>query len=275
MVNTESSVVDELLGLAESVAIQAGEYALQQRRGAVSVADTKLNDVDIVTIVDRDTEAMIRELIRRERPNDGFFGEEGNSSTSESGITWVVDPIDGTVNYLYDRPHWAVSIAVVEGSRDPQHWQTLVGVVNNPSTGELFSATMAGPATMNGRPISVNPDTTFGHALIGTGFAYNHDVRARQGQLVGELLGVARDVRRGGSASLDLVDVAIGRLDGYFEANTAPWDHAAGVLIAERAGARVSGWPGERPDRRLVVAAAPAIFDELLAFASRTDVTGG
>lgn len=264
--------MSELLDIAQSVAVQAGEYALEQRRGQVDVAATKSNELDMVTVVDRDTEALIRSLIAHARPHDTIFGEEGETTSGTSGLTWVIDPIDGTVNFVYGIPQWAVSIAVVEGDPDPLTWNALAGAVCNPNLGELFSATSDAPADLNGREIRVSGQSDFRHALIGTGFAYAHDVRARQGDRIAELLTRVRDVRRAGSASLDLCAVAAGRFDGYYEANTSPWDFAAGALIARQAGAEVSGFRSARPDKRMVLAATPGIHAQLSEFACMVDV---
>lgn len=261
--------MNELLDLAQSVAVQAGEYAAERRRAGVTVADTKSNDLDIVTAVDRDTESMIRDLIRQSRPNDAIFGEEGGAGVGTSGLTWVVDPIDGTVNFLYGIPQWAVSIAVVEGEADPSSWRVLAGAVCNPSLDELFSAAADGPADLNGREIRVNPITDLGQALVGTGFAYDRAEAVRQTEVLASFRDRIRDVRRMGAASLDLCSVACGRLDAYFEANTKPWDFAAGSLIAERAGARVGGLDGNPLGGAMVLAAAPEIFPQLDTLLSR------
>lgn len=253
----------ELLDLAQSIAVQAAEYAAECRRSGVAVADTKSNELDIVTAVDRETETLIRDLIRQARPNDAVLGEEGGGVAGSSGLTWVVDPIDGTVNFLYDTGHWAVSIAVVEGDAEPREWTVLAGAVCNPSRDELFSAAAGGPADLNGREIRVNPAPQLAHALVGTGFAYDRAESSRQAAVLAGLLGQIRDVRRAGAASLDLCAVACGRLDGYFEANTKPWDYAAGSLIAECAGARVGGLAGAPLGGQMVLAAAEPLFAEL------------
>ena len=261
----------DLLDIAQSVAVQAAEYALERRRAGVEIAATKSNELDIVTAVDRDTESMIRDLIRLARPNDAIFGEEGGSGSGTSGVTWIVDPIDGTVNFLYGVPQWGVSIAVVEGDPDPSTWHTLAGAVCNPSLGELYSASVDGIADVNGREIRVNPSPEFASALVGTGFAYDRAESARQAAVLAGLLGDVRDVRRMGAASLDLCAVACGRLDAYFEANTSPWDFAAGALIAERAGARVGGLAGAPLGRAMVLAAPEPLFSALDTALQRLD----
>jgi len=253
----------ELLEIAATVARRAAAFALQRRRDGVEVAASKSSLSDIVTRADRETEQLIRDAIAAARPRDGFLGEESGGGASSSGLTWVVDPIDGTVNYFYDIPAWAVSIAVVEGDPDPATWTTLAGAVVNPVAGEVYTASAGGGARLNGEAIHVTEGVDLPLALVGTGFGYDAEVRTRQARFVGELIGEVRDIRRIGAASLDLCGVAAGRLDAYFERGLNPWDHAAGALIAQEAGARVAGLAGGPADRRLLVAAAPDLFDRL------------
>ena len=270
----------ELLETARRIALEAGALAEDRRREGVSVAASKSSDVDVVTAADRETEALIRALIAAERPHDGFYGEESDAAAGSSGLVWVVDPIDGTVNYLYGNPTWAVSIAV--GELDPDAaaddeptatWRALAGAVYAPSVRELYTASAGGGAWLErldrepGAPerLQVNADPSLAHALIGTGFSYIAERRAAQGAVLGGLLPRVRDIRRGGSAALDLCAVASGRLDGYYERHINPWDHAAGALIAREAGARVAGLHGAPATAQLVVAAEPGLFDELHA----------
>ncbi len=257
--------MSELLDLAVSIALEAGELARTRRGEGVSVAASKSSKEDIVTFADRETEALIRRRIKEARPDDGFFGEESGAERGTSGLTWVVDPIDGTVNFFYGIPQYAVSIAVVEGEPDPAHWTALAGVVLNPATGELFTATAGGGASLNGDPIRVNTQVPLDQALVGTGFAYRAEVRTAHARIVAGLVGQVRDIRRMGSAALDLCAVACGRLDAYFERELSPWDHAAGALIAREAGARVSGAPGRPPGREFVMAADPELSQTLEA----------
>ncbi|WP_157007749.1 inositol monophosphatase family protein [Agromyces laixinhei] len=258
---TEASAA--LLDLARRIALQAAEFAREARRDGVTVAATKSSPVDIVTAVDRETEALIRRLVLEARPDDGIVGEEDGSSVGTSGVNWVVDPIDGTVNFLYGIPSWSVSIAVVEGSDDPRTWTALAGVVVNPITGEVFEASRGGGARLDGRALQVNTDVPLALALVGTGFAYSSETRRAQAAVLLELLPLARDIRRIGSAALDLCSVAAGRLDAYYERGLNPWDHAAGALIAQEAGARVGGRRGGPATAELMIAAAPALYDEL------------
>ena len=256
---------DELLSLALNTAVTAGALAHRRRTEGVEIADHKSSPVDVVTLADRETENLIRSLLADARPDDGFLGEEGGAGRGSTGITWVVDPIDGTVNYLYGIPHWAVSVAVVEGDPDPLTWRALAACVVNPANGEVYTATEGGGAYLGGTALEVAPAVDLSQALIGTGFAYDSGMRGRQGAAVAKLLPQVRDIRRMGTASLDLCAVASGRLNAYFERTLSPWDHAAGALIAREAGARVSGLNGAAPSRDFIIAAAPQLADALEA----------
>jgi len=256
--------LDELRDIATRVAREAGDFALNMRRAGVDIAGQKSSAVDIVTKADQATELLIRERLATLRPDDSVLGEEGATTPGSSGLTWVVDPIDGTVNYLYGIPVWGVSIAVVEGDPDPASWTPLAGAVANASTGELFSAAHEMGATCNDRTLSVTATTDLATSLVSTGFAYSSEVRAHQGEMMRTILPRVRDIRRIGSCSLDLCDLADGRVDAYFEQTLSPWDHAAGALIAREAGAVITGFPGEKESRGLLVAGAPGIHAELL-----------
>ena len=255
----------ELLDLARSIALEAAELAARRRREGVEVAATKSTVVDVVTEADREVERLITQRITEARPDDGLLGEEGASIHGSSGLTWVVDPIDGTVNYLYGLPHYAVSIAVVEGEPDPLTWSARAGAVVNPATGELFTAEAGEGAFCGTRQMHVAEPVPLELALIATGFAYAAATRAFQGDVVARLLPQVRDIRRQGTASLDLCFVADGRYDAYFERTLSPWDHAAGALIAREAGARVTGMRGAAPSRDLILAAEPSVADALEA----------
>jgi myo-inositol-1(or 4)-monophosphatase len=260
-------VTHELLELARSIALEAAELAARRRREGVEVAATKSTIVDIVTEADREVELLIRGLIADARPDDGVLGEEGGSTGGTSGLTWVVDPIDGTVNYLYGIPHYAVSIAVVEGEPDPLSWEALAGCVANPATGETFTAARGEGAFLGTHAIRVAPAVPLAEALIATGFAYAAGTRAEQGALVARLLPLVRDIRRQGTASLDLCFVAAGRYNAFFERTLSPWDHAAGALIAREAGALVKGRGGDAPSSDFLLAGEPHLaraLDDLL-----------
>lgn len=258
-----------LRDLASAIARDAGAYALAQRRRGVDVADLKSSPTDVVTVADRATEERIRAHILEARPDDGVLGEEGDGIAGTSGLTWVVDPIDGTVNYLYDLPAWAVSVAVVEGLPDPATWSAVAGAVYAPVLDELYAAARGEGALLNGEPIRCSSATDLGQALVATGFAYAAATRREQAAVVADLIGEVRDIRRMGAASLDLTSVACGRLDAYFERGLNPWDHAAGALIAREAGARVGGRGAARESVDLTIAAAPGIADPLRALVDR------
>lgn len=260
----------ELLELARAVAVEAGELIARRRSEGVEVAATKSNVTDVVTFADKESEARIRSLIQTARPADGFLGEEGARAEGTSGLTWIVDPIDGTVNYLYDIPAYAVSVAVVDGPPVPNRWRALAGVVVNPVLGEVFEASLGGGARLRSRSgermLRVNTGVGLGLALVGTGFGYRPERREKQAAVVARLLPRIRDIRRMGSAALDLCALAAGRIDACYERGLQPWDHAAAALIAAEAGATVSvsDDSGAEDDPRLIVAAAPALHDELL-----------
>lgn len=243
----------ELLDLATAAARAAAELLLDGRSRARASATTKSSATDMVSEMDRAAEALIRDHLLGARPVDGFLGEEGGASADPApgGVRWVVDPLDGTTNYLYDHPGWNVSIAA-EDAEGP-----LVGVVADPVRGEVFAAVRGGGATRDGEPIGCSGATELPLALCATGFAYDAERRGRQAAVLQQVLPAIRDVRRVGAAALDLCSVACGRLDGYWERGLAPWDLAAGTLIAREGGATV------RVEAGLCVAAAPGIFDAL------------
>lgn len=257
---TDSS---ELLELATRIAVSAGELVARRRAEGVRVAASKSSLEDVVTDADRESEALIRSLIAEARPDDGFLGEESGAEQGTSGLTWVVDPIDGTVNYLYGIRQYAVSIAVVEGEPDPATWRALAGVVVNPATDEVFAAAAGGGATLNGEPIRVASPVDLSQALVGTGFGYLATRRVEQARLLLDLVAHVRDIRRQGSAALDLCAVAAGRLNAYYERGLNPWDHAAGSLIAAEAGARVRGRGGAPAGVEFLLAAEPSVAQAL------------
>lgn len=258
-----------LLAHALDLGREAGALALRRRREGVAVAATKSSAVDIVTAADQEVEALIRSRLAAERPGDGFAGEESAAAASETGLTWVVDPIDGTVNYLYGIPQWGVSIAAVTGAADPATWTVLAGVVVAPALDETYAAALGGGATCNDRTIAVAAPVSLAQSLFATGFAYDAAIRATQAASVAALIGEVRDIRRIGAASIDLCAVAAGRIDAYAERGLRPWDFAAGVRIAAEAGAVVDV-RDVRGDRRLVSAAAPTVAEELRGALQRT-----
>lgn len=259
---------DDLRALAREIAAEAADLAARRRAEGVAVAASKSTLADIVTEADREVEALIRARLKAERPDDAFLGEESVAAAGTSGITWVVDPIDGTVNYAFGMPAWAVSIAAVEGPADPQQWRALAGVVHAPRLGEVFEAAAGEGAFLDGRRLRVTTEAPAG-ALIATGFGYDPATHGPALALLQRVMPLARDVRRGGAASLDLSYVAAGRLDAYYERGLAPWDHAAGALLVQEAGGRI-GWHAPDPTgRSLIVAASPIIFDALDAVVGR------
>ena len=245
-----------LLDLATDLAREAGALALRMRRG-VSVAATKSSPTDVVTEADRAVEQLLLSGIAAARPDDGVLGEEGAAVAGTSGLRWVVDPVDGTVNFLYGIPQWAVSIGVEDASG------ALVGVVYDPGKDELFQAVRGEGASLNGSAISCTSVGSLAEALVGTGFGYDARRRAAQARVLPDLLPRARDIRRLGSGALDLCGVAAGRLDAYYEQGLAPWDLCAGGLIAREAGALVTGLRGAAAGPALVLAAGPGVHGEL------------
>lgn len=259
--------VHELAQLARDIALEAGELVVRRRAEGVAVAATKSSDIDVVTAADRESEALIRARLKELRPGDGFYGEESDPTASSSGVVWIVDPIDGTVNYLYGIPNYAISIAAVIGdpSSEPAAYETVAAVVHAPALGETYVATAGGGASLNGNAIHASGATELARSLAATGFSYDAGDRRRQALAWAELAGTVRDLRRMGAASLDLCAVATGRLDAYYEVGTWPWDHAGGALVAREAGAvvtgRGAGQAAEREGRTLTVATAPGIAD--------------
>lgn len=262
------SSLPQLEALATDIAREAGSLARRRRTEGVAIAATKSSIADIVTEADREVEALIRGRLAAERPGDGFLGEESDAERGSTGITWVVDPIDGTVNYAYGIPAYAVSIAAVRGEPAPSTWEALAGAVFSPSTGEMFHASRGAGAWLDGHRLSVNAEPSSAGALLATGFGYNPATHAGDLARVGRVMPMARDLRRIGAASLDLAYVAAGRFDGYFERGLQPWDHAAGALLVEEAGGRFAQVDlDDLPGRPLFVAAGPGLFDRLLAAA--------
>ncbi len=253
-------LVEELADLAVAVAQEAAVLVRVRARGTVTVADTKTSAIDVVTEADRATEALVRERILARRPDDAILGEEGDDVAGTSGVRWVVDPIDGTVNFLYGIPQYAVSLAAeVDGV-------AVTGVVVDVAKNVVYVA-RPGPdgttvALRDGTPISVGPPRPLGQRLVGTGFSYVTEVKVTQVAAVGALLPRIRDVRRLGSCALDLCHVAEGLLDGYVEEGVNLWDHAAGGLIARAAGARTETAPGAG-GLTLLLCAPSHGFDEL------------
>lgn len=248
-----------LLALATRLAHEAAAVIADGWGSAAASAETKSTVTDMVTEVDRASEELIVRGILASRPDDGILGEEGSSREGTSGVRWVIDPLDGTTNFVYSIPAVAVSIGVeVNG-------EAVAAVVHDVAHNETFTALRGKGARLNGAPISVGSVPTLATALVGTGFGYTPERRRNQGLHVARVLPHIRDIRRGGSAALDLCSVACGRLDAYFEQGIQPWDWAAGVLIIEEAGG-VFGWlAGESLmlDPAPLVAGNPALYEPL------------
>jgi myo-inositol-1(or 4)-monophosphatase len=208
----------------------------------------------MVSDADRDAEAVIEQILRSERPDDGLLAEEGAHSEGDGDRRWVVDPLDGTTNFLYGFPAWAVSVALEDGAGG------LAGVVHDPVRGETFAASRGLGSRLNGEPIRVNETERLGSALIATGFGYDSERRRAQAERLVGVIPNVRDLRRAGAAALDLCWVAAGRLDGYYERGLKPWDWAAGRLIVAEAGGALRDLEGDPVG---LVAASPAIADEL------------
>jgi myo-inositol-1(or 4)-monophosphatase len=246
-----------LLELAESVAATAADLLMDGlRRGNLAV-DTKTSSTDMVTEVDRAAEQLIVDLLRAARPHDAIIGEEGANDDGTSGVRWVVDPIDGTTNYLYALPGFSVSLAA------ELHGTTVAGVVAVPMLNETFTATLGGGARRNGETISVTTVDEPSLALVSTGFSYDPERRRRQAAVLHEVLPAIRDLRRLGAASVDLCAVACGRVDAYYERGLQPWDYAAGALVATEAGAMVGDLDGHAPSPEFTLAANPRLWPQL------------
>ncbi|MFM7462618.1 MAG: inositol monophosphatase family protein [Actinomycetota bacterium] len=245
----------DMLKLALESAVAAGEI-LMDRPAAFEIS-TKSSAIDIATQMDEAAERLIVERIRSNRPGDAIVGEEGAQVSGSSGIRWVIDPLDGTVNYLYGLPGWCVSIA----AKDREG--TVVGVVHAPSLGMTWQAVRGSGALLNGKRISTSEVSQLDKALIATGFSYSREVRQGQSEAIKKLIPLCRDIRRLGAAAVDLCHVASGGVDGYFEVGLKEWDLAAGALIATEAGALVTG--GES-DEVVVIAANPKLHQTLRNF---------
>ena len=257
--------VKSLHDVAVKLAREAGELIVTRRAGHIEVASTKSSDVDVVTAVDKESEEFLYTRLRELRPGDGFLGEEGQVEESTTGVTWVVDPIDGTVNFLYNIPHYAVSIAAVTGDPSPGSWQVEAGAVFNPATGELFHAARGEGAFLGERRLQIGSPPPMNLALLATGFAYSTAMRKEQVRILSQLIGEVRDIRRMGTASLDFAAVAAGRVDVYFERTLSPWDHAAGELLVTEAGGIITGIRDLPQGREGIFAGHPTLVTQLKA----------
>ncbi|KAB8192151.1 inositol monophosphatase [Nonomuraea phyllanthi] len=247
----------DFLRLAEDIAREAGDMLLAKRPTMSEEVETKSSPTDVVTALDTASEALIRERVLAARPGDRILGEEGGEQPGESDVRWIVDPIDGTVNFLYGLPDWAVSIAVEVNGR------VVAGVVNVPVRGELYSAALGEGAWLGGERLRCNTGVPLAQALVATGFGYSVAKRTVQGQVVAAVLPRVRDIRRGGSCAIDLCSLAAGRVDAYYERGINAWDFAAAGLVATESGARLAGLNGRPVSPDFALCAAPGLFEEL------------
>ena len=245
------------LDLAERAARAAGDVLLSRYGRPPEGLAAKSTDTDPVSDADREAEWAIHELLRSERPDDGLLSEEGAHAETASGRRWVVDPLDGTVNYLYGFPVWAVSVALEDDAG------SALAVVLDPVRDECFSAVRGGGARLAGAPLHVRRPADLGQALVGTGFAYDPVRRAQQAGVVRRLLPRVRDIRRVGAAALELAWIASGRMDAYYERGLNRWDWAAGRLLVTEAGGVVTALEGE--PEGLLAAATPDLLRDLAA----------
>ena len=257
-----NNLVDELLTVACQVAVEGGDVAAAGRTATALDIATKSSATDLVTVLDHTAEDTIVGRLAALRPGDAVVGEEGTHREGTSGVSWLIDPIDGTTNFVYRVPQWATSVAASDAGG------ALAGAVYVPTMGELFAAGRGRGATLNGEPIACSGCTDVSLALVATGFGYRPDDRRRQAALVEHVIGSVRDIRRIGSAAIDLCYAACGRVDAYYEAGLNPWDVAAGELIAREAGCRSGDFTGGPPAANRLLVAAPSIFDDLVRLVS-------
>ena len=260
----------ELLDVAVALAQGAGEVVrarIGEARGAAGSAtvSAKSTPTDLVTEVDRATELWLLDRLREWRPDDAVLGEEGGAAEGSSGVRWLLDPIDGTVNFVLGLPDYAVSVAAEVDGR------VVAGAVFAPATGALHQASLGGGAWLDGTRLHGPRGVPLDRAVLGTGFGYDPARRSAQAAVVARLIDRIADIRRIGAASLDLCAVAAGRLDGYFEVGLNPWDWGAGLLIAQEAGAVVSGLRGRAPGEQMTAVAGPSCAADLFALLEELD----
>jgi myo-inositol-1(or 4)-monophosphatase len=256
--------------LAEQVAREAGELILRGERDRFGerpeVESTKSSPTDVVTAMDRAVEDLLRRRLGEARPGDGVLGEEAGLQAGTTGLTWVLDPIDGTVNYLYRIPAYAVSVALVTGDPTvPGDWQPVAGCVHQPATGDTWTAASGEGAWLGDRQLRLTPVPDLSEALVGTGFGYRRQRRTGQAQVLTGVLPRIRDIRRIGSAALDLCGVATGTLDAYYERGVNVWDIAAAALVLTEAGGALRGLRGAPAGPEMVVAGADPLLSDLVA----------
>jgi myo-inositol-1(or 4)-monophosphatase len=249
--------------IAAECARAAGELLLERFvAGGERAVRSKSSPTDVVSEADYAAERAIRELLAARRPGDAILGEEGGETQAGEGLRWIVDPLDGTVNFLFGVPQWCVSVAVHDDDGG------VAGVVFDPLRDEIFCGERGGVATLNGTPIAGSESAELASSLVGTGFAYESAVRTTQAAVVARVLPVVRDVRRMGSAALDLAWTAAGRYDAFYERGVQAWDIAAGSILCECSGLVVRPLPAEGAAPGGVVVAPAALIDELQALVS-------
>lgn len=253
----------QALAIATDAALEAGQLLLKLRRAPPVGIRSKSSATDLVSEADDRAEQAIVARVRAARPEDAIIAEEGSNQPGGSGIRWFIDPLDGTINYLYGFPQWSVAICCVDDAGG------IAGVVHDPLRDETFGASRGGGAYLGTARIHVTDRRDLATALIATGFAYDADHRRIQGQILANVVSYVRDIRRAGSASLDLAFVAAGRLDGYFESVDKPWDWMAGALLVREAGGRVTELRHAHPAWPNIVASGPDIHDDLIALLDR------
>lgn len=252
-----TSLAVDLVNLATTIAHEVGAVALAGRKRGLREVSTKSTSTDMVTEYDKLTEASIITALRAARPDDSIVAEEGGRHTGNSGITWFVDPIDGTTNFLYDLPTWTVSLGAHDADGE------LAAVVFCPPLSETYTATRGGGAFLNDTRIHCNEINDIAHCLIATGFNYSPDNRLIQAARIPKIIAKIRDIRRLGSASLDLCFVAVGRYDAYYEEHLYPWDLAAGTLIAKESGCIIGSIDGGDIQPSAILASPPGVFTQI------------
>ena len=256
-----ADLLDELLAVAVEAARSAGALLLERFHAPREALRAKSSPTDLVTESDIAAERTIRELLARERPGDAVLGEEGgeDAGSGEGRVRWIVDPLDGTINFLYGIPQWSVSVACEDADG------TLAGAVFDAVRGEEFTAVRGGPARVNGTPVAGSAQDDLGQALVATGFGYEAEIRAVQAHVAQRVLPAVRDIRRAGSAALDLAWTACARHDAFFERGVKPWDVAAGALLCRSAGLETQPLAERGVLPAGIVAGPPALVDALLA----------
>lgn len=263
MTSTDTS---ELLELAVHAARRAGSLLVERHPTVGSAAvDTKSSPTDVVTAMDTAAERVVVDILLAERPGDAVLAEEGGDSSGHTGVRWVIDPLDGTTNYLYGLPEWSVSIAAEVAG------EVVVGVVHVAARAEMFTAVRGEGARRDGEVVRCGPEVPLDRALVATGFDYDRDFRAHQAHVVSKVLPEVRDIRRGGCCSADLCSVAAGRVDAFYERARHPWDIAAGALIVTESGGCAGGAQGAAADERLALAAPPGLFERMHDMLVRVD----